>query len=138
MTGTETMSRAEEAASAVRTVRPEVLVVLSVLLAAVGQLALKYALLHAGPSLPVYRIALGLGIYGLGTLLWIVAVSRADISYLYPLSAINYSLVALGGSLLFGEPVRWDRWLGIAVITAGVALLTRTSTARTAEREVQS
>jgi|SRR6266568_2308321 len=116
------------------TLRAEWLVVGSVILAAAGQLLIKAALTHlVTASVPAGMlhtllspgILTGLFIYGLGTLVWVRAVSMESISYLYPLSALNYAIVALGGHLLFGEIIRPGRWLGIAVMTFGIYLLTR-------------
>jgi multidrug transporter EmrE-like cation transporter len=50
-------------------------------------------------------------------------VARASISYLYPLSASSYVLVAMGGHFMFNEQIQPSRWLGIGVITLGVGLL---------------
>ena len=68
-------------------------------------------------------VAAGLAVYGFGTLLWIAAVSRRNISFLYPLTALNYVLVTMGGTLFFGEHISAGRWIGIAVVVLGVALL---------------
>ena len=68
-------------------------------------------------------IAAGLAIYADRDLFWVRAVSRASISYLYPLSASSYALVALGGHLLFGEVMPPWRWFGIVVMSVGVAML---------------
>lgn len=65
----------------------------------------------------------GLAIYGAGTLLWIYAVSQRNISYLYPLTALTYVTVALGGKFFFGEAISSGRWVGIAVVVLGVAML---------------
>jgi len=65
----------------------------------------------------------GLGIYGAGTLLWIYAVSQRNISFLYPLTALTYVAVALGGKLMFGEVVSSQRWFGIGIVMIGVAML---------------
>ena len=107
----------------------------AVLLAACGHLLIKSGL-NAAPVightplverilayLLMPRVILGLAVYGLGTLLWIAVVSKRDISYLYPITALNYVLITMGGTWLFGEPVSWRRWLGIAVVMTGVAVL---------------
>ncbi|HLJ90385.1 MAG TPA: hypothetical protein VKZ53_26490 [Candidatus Angelobacter sp.] len=65
----------------------------------------------------------GLAVYGLGTALWIYAVSQRNISFLYPLTALNYVIVTLGGKFLFGEVIPSGRWIGIGVVAIGVGLL---------------
>ena len=113
-----------------------VALVLAVLLAACGHLLIKYGLNAAvrpapDATLPVRVLGYlfapgvlpGLAVYGIGTLLWIVIVSKRDISYLYPISSVNYVLLALGGMWLFHEPVSLARWMGIFVVMIGVAVL---------------
>jgi uncharacterized membrane protein len=56
---------------------------------------------------------------------WILAVSKAQLSFLYPFMALSYALVALFSLLLFKEDVSVLRWLGIIVICAGVFLVAR-------------
>ncbi|MGI8770905.1 MAG: hypothetical protein ACR2JE_05675 [Acidobacteriaceae bacterium] len=111
-------------------IRAEWLVLGSVALASTGQLMIKLGLNHHASITNHFRALHGmlptlggLMIYALGTLLWIEAVRKRDISYLYPLSAINYTLVALGGMFFLGETVSSARWVGIAVITLGVGLM---------------
>jgi drug/metabolite transporter (DMT)-like permease len=68
---------------------------------------------------------LGLGIYGLGTLCWMAAVAQTELSLLYPLTSLNYVLVACLSYILFSESISWRRGSGIAVIVLGMVLLTR-------------
>jgi len=65
----------------------------------------------------------GLAIYVAGTALWIYAVSQRNISFLYPLTALTYVIVAVGGKFMLGEVIPSGRWLGIVVVMLGVALL---------------
>lgn len=115
-----------QAPPAAPVLRAEWLALGSVLLASAGHLLIKFGLNRhaADPALAAaWPAALGLGIYGAGTLLWMAAVARAAISYLFPLSALSYALVALGGAALLGERVSPGQWAGIAVLSLGVALL---------------
>lgn len=108
----------------------------AIVLASCGHLLIKLGLVAAshGTAYPGMlqkimhyllqpQVACGLAIYGAGTALWISAVSRKNISFLYPLTALNYVLVSLGGKLLLGESISTGRWIGIAVVVAGVALM---------------
>jgi len=115
--------------------RPEVLAVISVAFGAVGQLIVKASLLFwngASASAPAHHglllkafmgVLLGLLVYAGGTWFWVKAVARASISFLYPISACSYILVAMGARFLFNEDIQPARWAGIAVITVGVAML---------------
>jgi len=108
----------------------------AILLAASGHLLIKFGLISAAQTITDLSaaariihyllqpaVAVGLAIYGLGTIFWISAVSRRDISFLYPITALNYVLVSVGGRFLFNEIVSPTRWLGIGVVVIGVALL---------------
>ena len=108
----------------------------AILLASTGHLVIKLGLIAAGheasPASGLARIIEtlfqpavigGLAIYGIGTLLWISAVARKNISFLYPLTALNYVIVSVGGKLWFGETISPARWTGIAIVVLGVALL---------------
>jgi drug/metabolite transporter (DMT)-like permease len=108
----------------------------AVILAAAGHLMIKAGLVAAAPAashalllgrLLTYfsqpYVLLGLTIYGIGTALWILAVSKHDISYVFPISALNYVLVTLGGKFLFAESVSLKRWAGVALVILGVGLM---------------
>lgn len=58
-------------------------------------------------------------------LTWILAVSRAQLSFIYPFMALTYLLVALFSLLIFKENLTILRWLGIIVICLGVFLVSR-------------
>lgn len=50
-------------------------------------------------------------------------LSWADLSYVLPVTAIGYVLVALEGTLFLHEEIGLKRWAGIVLIMAGVALV---------------
>jgi drug/metabolite transporter (DMT)-like permease len=52
-----------------------------------------------------------------------------EASVVVPVFGFNYVLTAMLGQLLLGEPVTGWRWLGIALVIAGVALIARSSPA---------
>lgn len=107
----------------------------SVLMAAAGHLLIKMGLLrlsnaaHGSVASTLLRYILqplvfgGLSIYALGTLLWVFAVARKEISFLYPLTALNYGLLALAGHIVLGESISLLRWFGISIVMVGVVLM---------------
>lgn len=58
--------------------------------------------------------------------MYLTLLSRADVSLVLPLTALDYIVVAVLASLLLGEPVTAARWAGIALIVSGVFLVSRT------------
>jgi multidrug transporter EmrE-like cation transporter len=70
-------------------------------------------------------ILLGLVLYGISVVFWILALSRVDVSIAYPMLSIGYIVSALAGWLLFSESVGPARIAGIMVIIAGVWLVAR-------------
>lgn len=59
-------------------------------------------------------------------------LSRADLSFVLPVTASAYVLIAIAGHFLLGDRISWERWMGIVVITVGVVLAEETP-ARTTE-----
>lgn len=68
-------------------------------------------------------VDLGLLVYLFGSACWIIAVSQKEISFLYPLSSVNYVLVALASTLLLSEPLHARRVEGVLLIAFGMVLL---------------
>ena len=58
-------------------------------------------------------------------LAWILAITRAQLSFLYPFVALSFVLVTLFSLLIFKEDVGAVRWVGIIVICLGVFLVSR-------------
>jgi uncharacterized membrane protein len=81
-------------------------------------------------------VALGVALLVLWMLSRMALLSWADLSYVLPVTSIGYVLIALAGKFLLHEQITNRRWAGIALIVAGVALVSGGSaprTARTAE-----
>ncbi len=57
--------------------------------------------------------------------LWVLALSRVDVSYAYPMTSLGYITTALAGFWILQEPLTPTRMLGIAVILLGVYLVSR-------------
>ena|SRR6266496_805243 len=58
-------------------------------------------------------------------------LSRADLSYVQPVTSVGYILIAVVGHFALGERISWERWLGICVIAAGVLIVGETPTRTT-------
>jgi drug/metabolite transporter (DMT)-like permease len=58
--------------------------------------------------------------------LYLTLLSRADVSQVLPMTAIDYIVVAVLAHFLLGEAVTPARWAGIGLIVGGVFLVSRT------------
>lgn len=63
--------------------------------------------------------------FGAATALWLLALSKLNISYAFPLLSAGYVFVALLARSCLGEVVSARRWFAIAVICFGVVLIAR-------------
>ncbi|MBI3052495.1 MAG: EamA family transporter [Betaproteobacteria bacterium] len=67
----------------------------------------------------------GLGCYVLSVIVWILALSRVEVSIAYPMLSIGYAVNALAAWYLFGEAVTLTRLAGIGIIIIGVYIVAR-------------
>ena len=97
----------------------------STLCAALGQVLFKVGAHHAENLQHFLNawILIGLFAYGVGTLLWIYALSRMPLTVAYPFTALTFALVYLAGAFLFSEPVTMRAMGGVILILGGLFLI---------------
>ena len=71
-------------------------------------------------------ILAGLACYGISLIVWIIGLSRTDVTIAYPMLSLGYVVSAIGAWMFLGEVVSPQRMLALGVIVVGVALLART------------
>lgn len=115
------------------------LILIDVILNVTGQLSLKYGMSQLGNFAlsistlpPVFlkaatslHVLFGLLCYGLGFLVWLIVLSKAEVSYAYPLISLGYVFTAILARLLFGEALSAIRMAGIFLTCLGVFLIAR-------------
>ena len=79
--------------------------------------------LKVATQLPIIA---GLSCYVLSVVVWIIGLSRVDVSVAYPMLSLGYVLNALGAWYFFGEMISMQRMLAMGIILLGVALIART------------
>lgn len=128
------------------------IMVVAVVAVTVGDLIMSHAMRNLGPltvdSLPLWwsgRAELGnvaLDVYELGwkifsqplvwlaigfmltfLVLWMIALSWSDLTFVMPLTALTYVLNAIAVGPALGEHVSGLRWVGTLLIALGVALV---------------
>ena len=65
----------------------------------------------------------GLTMYVLSVAVWLLVLSRVQVSFAYPMLSIGYIVNAIAANYFFGEPLTSIRMLGIFIIIAGVYLV---------------
>lgn len=115
------------------------LILLDVALNVAGQLSLKFGMSKMGNfslTLPALSsvffraatnpfVVLGLFCYGLGFMVWLIVLAKAEVSYAYPMISLGYVFTAVLAWQLFGENVTAFRMVGILVTCLGVFLIAR-------------
>ncbi len=127
--------------------RTQLLVLIAIATQVAGNVFLSYGMRRAGAILSAspldYIRALNpwtlAGVCALA--IWMVTdlalLSRADLSFVLPVIATSYVLIAIVGHFALGERVSGLRWVGILVISFGV-LLAETTPDRTTRRQKES
>jgi multidrug transporter EmrE-like cation transporter len=67
----------------------------------------------------------GLSCYVVSVVVWIMGLSRVDVSVAYPMLSIGYVINAVAAWYLFGESFTAQKLIGIAFIIGGVFLVAR-------------
>ena len=115
------------------------LILLGVLLNAAAQLFLKEGMRRIGHFEFVWAnivpvtvqvagnifILGGLFCYVVSVAVWLLVLSRVEVSYAYPLLSVGYIVNAVGGYYLFQENLSLTRITGILIICVGVYFVTR-------------
>ena len=56
-----------------------------------------------------------------GALLYLL--SQRDVSLVWPLTALGFVLTAIAAKFILHEDIHWTRWMGVALIVIGAALV---------------
>jgi len=68
---------------------------------------------------------LGCALFAVATIVWFYALSRYDLSRVYPLQSLAYVMGAIVGMIFFKETISTWQWLGMLFIIGGAALVAK-------------
>ncbi len=116
-----------------------ILMLICTTLNAASQLLLKHGITHTnlasfswdrwpfflGEVLQNPYLIIGVLLQPISLTLWVVVLSRVEVSYAAPMLCLSYIFVALGGYVLMNESVSLMRILGIGIIIGGVYIVAR-------------
>lgn len=116
------------------------LLLTAVCISVTGELLLKHGMnqvgvlsLHPDNILPgLWRsftspfVLLGFAAVFTGSIFWLSVISRADLSFAYPMLSLGYILVVIASWAFLNEHFNPVRLLGVLVICVGVVIVSRT------------
>jgi multidrug transporter EmrE-like cation transporter len=118
---------------------PFVLMLISVILGAIGQLLLKLGANHLqGFTLSYNRLAhsfflmlkspailLGIVFFLTSFVLWVKVLTKTELSYAYPMVSLGYIVIVVVSHFLFNESFTLHKIIGIVVIITGVIIINK-------------
>lgn len=118
---------------------PVVLILINVCIAAVGQIVLRYGAAKLGdlnPGKDIFAsflgaikgmitpyVFLGLALYAISAVIWIVVINQVNLSFAYPMISLSYVLVVLLSAVVLHERVSLVTVVGLLFISGGVSLI---------------
>lgn len=69
--------------------------------------------------------ALALAVYGTSTIGWVWVLQKIELGRVYPLMALGFVFVPLGGYVFLGERFQPQYFVGIALIALGIVVTLR-------------
>jgi drug/metabolite transporter (DMT)-like permease len=106
-----------------------VLVFLCTVLGAAAQILMKVGMAHFTPTVMGVAtnvpLVAGYALYGINTLMLVLALRHGELSMLYPIIALTYVWVTLLSYGILHEQPNWYKNAGITIIVVGVAVLGR-------------
>lgn len=117
------------------------LIILGVILNSLAQLLLKAGMSQVGQFafnkaniVPVGikvlmcpPILLGVSTYVISLGVWLLVLSRAQVSFAYPMVSLGYVVTAIAAYFIFGESMSAMRVVGILIIISGVYLISQSA-----------
>lgn len=71
-----------------------------------------------------WRVILGFALVFGGAIFWLGVISRVDLSFAYPLLALNYVIILIPSRILLNESISLVRLIGALIIVIGVIVIT--------------
>lgn len=114
------------------------LLLVSVIFAIAGQLTLKAAMEEVGRigarevsnagetlkrAIKTPRLWIGLALFGISALFWLVVLSRVPLSVAYPFVGVSYILIVGFSRVFLHEHVPTLRWIGVLIVAVGIAIV---------------
>jgi multidrug transporter EmrE-like cation transporter len=110
--------------------RSALLVFFCTIIGAAAQIFFKLGANNLAKPTPIQiltnpSLLLGYSLYGISTMLLVLALRKGQLSLLYPIISLTYVWVTLLSMMIFKETLNVYKAVGLAIVVAGVAVLGR-------------
>jgi len=113
-----------------------IIIIIGVIFASFGQILLKFGIMgaekiHEFNLLQIstlfvnVHVVLGLMSYALSSIFWLIALSREDLSFVYPFISLTFIIILFSSFFIFQEKIGFSRILGTSIIIIGLIILVR-------------
>lgn len=107
---------------------------IAIIFASLGQVFWKSGLRDVGPIMKYdlsmitkiffnLQVDIGILLYAIGTIFWLIALSKKDLGYVYPFIAGTYILVLIFSYFMLGEHFETDRLIGACIVLLGLLFI---------------
>ena len=112
------------------------IIIIGIIFAAFGQVSWKLGMNQAG-QLAALNLAtlstvllnpyvlLGFVMYALSTIFWLIALSKKELSFVYPFISLTYIIVLVLSSLVLKESMGVSKLVGTLIIIIGLIIIAR-------------
>ncbi|NDC82859.1 hypothetical protein EB093_04250 [bacterium] len=77
------------------------------------------------------KALLAVGCITLGGIIWLMAMARYELSFIYPFLSLNYIAIVIGSQWILGETVNWTRYASLCLIIVGLVFISRSPNSET-------
>ena len=117
-------------------------IIMPILFTVVGEFLLKYSvtgqvigfdLLSLTVVLSSPAILFGVGLISTSAILWIIGMSKFQLSFMYPFLSLNYVIIIVGSEFFLNEDVQFNRYVAILLIVIGLVIISRSQNVKIKE-----
>jgi multidrug transporter EmrE-like cation transporter len=114
------------------------LIIANIILAVTGQFFIKQGINKVGSfsKMPLAHffvkafssplVIIGLILYVISAAIWVMVLSKVDLSFAYPMLSLGYVLILIFSAVYLGETISVLRMIGVLFVIAGIFFIYRT------------
>jgi multidrug transporter EmrE-like cation transporter len=109
-------------------------ILLPITLSVIGEFLLKFSAKNMVQGISLDSILFmctnigvlsGVALILCSAVLWIIGMSKFQLSFMYPFLCINYSAIIFGSAILLNEQIPFSRYVSLVFIIIGLVLISR-------------